>query len=487
MAEKEDDRYVVELEDESEVDWLKEGREETDEEDTPPSTLPKPEYPEDMGRPSLHFVQQARNPLDFMEKTFEGDDIVRIRLPSVGDIYGVTHPEYLKRMLLTEREKFRKSDDFGTAFGEGLLTVEGEEWQQQRNTLQPFFTRDAVRSYADGMTEQITRRCDRWEDGQRFDLQQEFTRMTLDVLFATVLGRELELDGDEKIRTAAEDLHEWFVPTSYVLPRWMPTPSRHRFKQAKKTLREECDRLLAEKSGDAPADPTEADDLLSLLVGIKESGATDSAMLTDDRIRDQMVTIIFAGHDTTTGTLTFACWALANHPGVRKRFHEEVDQLDGPPTPEEADELEMTERIVTETLRLYPPVYSLPRVSAVDQEMGGYYVPEGVRVHANLRMIQRDPRFFDDPHEFRPSRWDGDLSSELHDFAYAPFGGGPRICIGREFALMEAKLALATIGQQYRLEFQGENEDRPTGVEAPTSLEMTLRMEQDQEFVVHER
>ena len=295
-GEKEDDKHAVGLEDEGEVDRMEEGREETENGEGPaPTTLPKPEYPEELGRPSLHFVRRARNPLDFMEKTFQEHDVVRIRMPGEGDSYGTCHPEYLKRMLLTEREKFEKSDDFMTAFGEGLLTVEGEEWQQQRNTLQPFFTRDAVRSYAGGMTEQITRRCDRWEDGQRFDLQQEFTKMTLDVIFATVLGRELELDGDERLRTAAENLHEWFVPTSYVLPEWVPTPSRRRFKKAKRTLQEEADRLLAERSGDAPADPTEADDLLSLLVGIKESGATDSAMLTDDRIRDQMVTIIFAG------------------------------------------------------------------------------------------------------------------------------------------------------------------------------------------------
>jgi cytochrome P450 len=210
-------------------------------------------------------------------------------------------------------------------------------------------------------------------------------------------------------------------------------------------------------------------------------------MLSDDRIRDQMVTIIFAGHDTTTGTLTFACWALVHHPEVRERFHEEVDQLAGPPSAEEVQQLDVTERIVTETLRLYPPVYILPRVSAVDQEIGGHYVPEGVRVHGNLRMVQRDHRFYDDPHEFRPSRWDGGLRSELHDFAYAPFGGGPRICIGREFALMEAKLALATIGQQYEFEFLGENEHRDTGVEPPTSPEMTLRMAQGQEFEVRER
>jgi cytochrome P450 len=210
-------------------------------------------------------------------------------------------------------------------------------------------------------------------------------------------------------------------------------------------------------------------------------------MLNDERIRDQMVTITFAGHDTTTGTLTFACWALATHPEVRERFHAELDALDGPPTLADLDSLTVTERIITETLRLYPPVYVLPRVSATDIEMGGYHIPEGERVNTALWQIQRDERFFEDPHEFRPSRWDGDLRAEIPDFAYAPFGGGPRICLGREFALLEAKLALATIGRQFRLTWLGDNDQRATGVEPPTATQMTLRMEPGHEFRVHER
>jgi len=454
------------------------------EDDDRPGDLPLPPYPPNLGHPSLHVLRQMRDVLGFIERAHRAGDVIRTRRPAMGDDYHLAHPEHAKRVLLTERERFRKSEDFRIAFGEGLLTVEGGEWERQREVLQPLFTRESVHGYADGMVEQIGRRSRRWSDGDRIDLQREFTRMTLDVLFATVLGRELAVDGDRRLREAAADLHEWFVPTSYLLPPWVPTPSRRRFRRGKAALREEADRLLAERRADPPADPSEAEDLLSLLVGLRESGAVDGAALTDERLRDQMVTIIFAGHDTTTTSLTFAFWALANYPAIRERFHEEVDRLDGPPTVEDLDDLEVTERVVTETLRLFPPVYALPRRTAETVAVDGYRIPADERVILEIRRIQRDPRFFDAPTEFRPSRWDGDLRRELHDFAYAPFGGGPRICIGREFALLEAELALATIGREYELYWVGENE--PDG-EPPVSPEMTLRMQEAQEFLVTER
>ena len=449
-----------------------------------PEDLPLPPYPSNLGHPSLHALRQMRDVLEFAERAHYASDVVRTRRPAMGDDYHLAHPEHLKRALLTERETFRKSEDFRIAFGEGLLTVEGEEWHKQRQALRPLFTRDSVLGYADGMVEQVARRSRRWADGDRLDLQAEFTRMTLDVLFATVLGRELELDGDRRLREAAADLHEWFVPTSYLLPPWVPTPSRRRFGRAKATLREEADRLLAERRADPPTDPSEAGDLLSLLVGLREAGAVDRGTFTDERLRDQMVTIIFAGHDTTTTTLTFAFWALANHPEVRERFHEEVDGLDGPPTVADLSTLGVTERVVTETLRLFPPVYTLPRVTTEAVAVDGYRIPADSRVFLEVRRIHRDPRFFDSPDEFRPSRWTGDLRRELHDFAYAPFGGGPRVCVGREFALLEAKLALATIGREHDLYWIGENE--PDG-EPPVSPGMTLRMAQGQEFLVTER
>jgi len=446
------------------------------------STLPLPPYPPNLGSPKLHVFRQMRDPRAFMFESMATHDVVRTHFVGMGDIVAVGHPEHLKRLLLTERDRFSKTDDFSIAFGEGLLTVEGEEWRQQRDVLQPLFVRDAVLGYADGMVEQMRRRVANWEDGQRVELQREMTDMTLDVLFATVLGRQLELDGDEAIREAAEHLHDWFLPTSWFLPDWVPTPARRRFTAAKRTLEREAGRLLDEKTAEgAPTDPSGADDLLSLLVGLRQAGVTDSGMLTDERLRDQMVTMIFAGHDTTTTTLSFAFYLLAHHPDVRERFHAEVDALDGPPTMEDVDDLAVTERVVTETLRLFPPVHTLPRLADETVAFDGYRVPAGTRVHAPLFRIQRDSRFFEAPDTFRPERWTPEFRQSLHNFAYAPFGGGPRICIGREFALLEAKLALATVGREYELYHLGD------GDEEPTSFEMTTRMRQGEEFLVTER
>ena len=453
-----------------------------DDEGVDVSSLPLPPYPPNLGSPKLHVFRQMRDPKQFTVDATATRDVVRTHFVGMGDIYTLAHPDHSKRVLLTERDRFAKTDDFSIAFGEGLLTVEGEEWRQQRDVLQPLFVRDSVLGYADGMVEQIRRRADRWEDGQRFDLQREMTDMTLDVLFATVLGRELELDGDEAIREASEHLHDWFLPTSWFLPNWVPTPARRRFTEAKRTLENEADRLLAEKTAEgAPSDPSEAGDLLSLLVGLREAGVTDSGMLTDERLRDQMVTMIFAGHDTTTTTLSFAFYLLAHHPEVRERFHAEVDELDGPPTMDDVEDLAVTERVVTETLRLFPPVHTLPRLATEDVAFDGYRVPEGSRISIPILRIQRDPRYFEAPEEFRPERWTGDLRQSLHNFAYAPFGGGPRICIGREFALLEAKLALATVGRQYDLYHLNDDD------EEPTSYEMTTRMRQGEQFLVSER
>lgn len=444
--------------------------------------LPLAPYPPELIHPALHPFWAVYDVFEAGERAVGARDVARIRPTATEDYYMIAHPEHLKRALLTEREKFAKTDDFIIPFGEGLLTVEGEEWQQQRQMLQPLFGRKSVMGFADGMAEQIRRRSHRWVDGDRIVLQQEMTDMTLDVLFATVLGRELALDGDEAIRRSAENLHSWFQPSSYVLPNDIPTPNRHRFAKAKKTLKSEADRLLDEKAGDAPSDPSAADDLLSLLVGLRETDVADSGMLSDERLRDQMVTMIFAGHDTTATALTFTFWALAQNPDVRKRFHAEVDQLDGPPTLDDIDDLDVTERIVTETLRLFPSVYQLPRQTTTDVAFDGYRVPEGSRMLLGIRWVHRDGRFYEDPTAFKPERWASGLKAELPDFAYAPFGGGPRLCIGREFALMEAKLALATIGRNYKLYWLGEDTEEP-----PTDPAITIRMEPGKEFLVTER
>jgi len=440
-----------------------------------------PPYPSTVGHHLTHTVGAMRDVLGFRSRAMAERDLVRIHLLGPGDVYHLGHPDHFERVLLNDRDKFRKSDDFQLAFEGGLVAVEGETWQRQRDVLQPLFTRDRLVDYADGMVEQIRRRCRRWTPGERIDLAAESSDLTLDVLFATLFGRELAVDGDEEIRTAASHLHHWFAPTSYPLPTWIPTPARLRFKRGKRRLQGVATDLLEEKADDPPADPSEADDLLSLLVALRESGV-ESEALSDDRLRDQVVTMIFAGHDTTATAISFACYALAHHPEVRDRFHAEVDSLDGPPTLDDLDDLSVTERIVTEALRCYPPVYTIPRETTTDVTMDGYRIPAGEPVWLTVDQVHTDSRFYDDPDAFRPARWDGSLRERIPDFAYVPFGGGPRRCIGRRFALMEAKLALATIGREYHLAWPGTEPDDP-----PLLAGMTARMAPGTEFRVQSR
>jgi cytochrome P450 len=446
-----------------------------------PTDRPLPPYPSTAGHPWTHTFRTMRNLFDFRDRVLANHDVVRVRLLGPGDVYHLGHPEQFERVLVSDRENFRKSDDFRIAFGRGLVAAEDEEWRRQRDVLQPLFRRERLHDYVDTMVDQIRRRSGRWSAGDRIDLPAETGQLSLDVLFATLFGRELALDGDEDVRQAAGRLSDWFTPTSYPLPNWVPTPARRRFAAGRERLRSVADRLLDEKAADPPSTPADADDLLSLLVGLRESEAVEHDALSDDRLRDQVVTMIFAGHDTTATALAFAFYALATEPDVRRRFHAEVDSLDGPPTVDDLDSLDVTDRIVTETLRLYPPVYTIPREAATDVTVDGYRIPAGSRLFLAVEQVQRDARWFDAPEAFRPERWADGLRGRLPDFAYVPFGGGPRRCIGRTFARIEAKLALAVVGREYELRREA------TDADPPLAPEMTLGMEPGTTFRVVER
>lgn len=454
--------------------------------------LPRPPYPAAVGHPLTHTFRTMPDVLAFRDRALADHDVARTHFFGPGDVYNLTHPSHLERALLDDRDAFRKSEDFQVAFEDGLVATEGEQWQRQRRVLQRLFSRDSVRSYADGMGEAVRRRIDTWEHDDRIDLQAEMKRLTLEVLFATLFGRDLELDGDSEIRSAAGHLQEWFAPTSYPLPTWVPTPARRRFKRGRRRLRAAADELLTEAAGGAAPSPTEAEDLLSLLVGIRQRGGDDGDVLADEQLRDQVVTLIFAGHETTASALALSLFEIARRPALRDRFHREVDRLDGDPTLSDIDSLDITERIVTETLRLYPPVYVLPRESTRPIALDGYRIPADVPVWLGIRQVHRDGRFYDAPERFRPGRWRGDAPDDRPDFAYAPFGGGPRLCIGRQFALLEAKLALATIGRRFtlsRVERGASADGSPVGrgTGPPLSADMTLRLASGTDFYVRER
>ncbi len=419
--------------------------------------------PSPQGHPGAgNTLQFAADPFGFVDRVIgEVGDLFRLDLLGE-EVYILAHPDYAERVLVSDVESFGKTEDFRRAFGEGLLTVEGDAWRRQREAIAPHFFRERIDGYADTMAERAARRARTWDE--RIDLESEMSALALEILFASLFGRDLDVDGDDRIRESAAGLNGWFEPTSWALPEWMPTPARRRFRRSVDALEAEADRLI----GDADPD---GDSLLSGLVAAAEAGAP----LTEERLRDQVVTFTFAGHETTAKAMTFAWYYLAQNPSVRARFHDEVDALDGPPG---GDDLPLTRRVVKESLRLQAPVHTVPRRTTDTVEMSGYRIPEGKEVHVALRAIQRDGRFWEAPEAFRPERWTGER--ENADFAYFPFGGGRRTCIGREFALAEATAVLATIGKEYEFRWEG---DVPLAV----TPEVTTRVAGDSPVRVFER
>ena len=430
------------------------------------NTPPAPPAPS--GYPLLgHALQFASSPFDFVENSREAvGDVYLMQLPG-RDVYTLTRPDHFRRALVTEIDSFAKTDDFERVFGDGLLSTEGTQWSRQRGVMQPMFRRERIDGYAPQMVEAVRRRLDTWADGEVRDIETEMRDLTLEILFATLFGREL-LPGDgEELRAASDGLNKWFVPTSWLLPHWVPTPARWTFYRSSRRLRTEVRRLLAEQRYGSGRSDDEADDRPAGLIELlrRAGDATGEAHLSDAEMEDQMLTMLFAGYETTAAALGFAWFELATNPDIRHDFHRELDDVLGgrQPTPDDIAALELTGRIVKETLRLYPPVPTIPRQTTRPVDVDGYRLPADEQVHLSVIAAHRDERSYDDPKSFRPNRWVDGFEEELEPFAYIPFGGGRRTCIGRGFATLEAVVVLATVGQQYRFEWVGD--DTPISIE----------------------
>jgi cytochrome P450 len=420
-----------------------------------------------------HTHRYARDPFAFVDwATDRAGDCLFARVLGEGDLCVLAHPDHVERALVTDRDAFGKGEAFSVAFGRNLLSVEGDQWERQHDAVQEFFYPGKIRGYAEEMVELAARRTDRWADGERISVHEEMRALALENLFATLFDRRLAVDGDADLRRAAAALNLWFKPTSWVLPDWVPTPARRRFARARETLDAEARRLLAEREAAVATDGETGEDLLSTLVALRERGDAD---LSDAEIVDQVTGFIFAGHDTTALAMTYALHLLGTHPEVRERLHAELDDVLGhdaadgaadaatdgaQPSFADLPDLEVTERVLLEALRLYPPIHTIPRVATEDVTVDGHRVPEGTTTHLSVVSIHRDERFYDDPERFRPSRW-RDASPQSKGYAFVPFGAGPRECIGRRFASLEARLVLATVASRYRLEPQSELELAP--------------------------
>ena len=392
-----------------------------------------------------------RDTLGFIERCRDYGDVVRTRFLWVNAFF-LYNPADIETMLTTNARSYRKAQSLRSPFfhrlvGNGLVTSEGEFWRRQRRLAQPAFHRQRISSYGDIMVQYALRTIDTWKDGDERDLSRDMTRLTLEIVVKTLFNSDVSRDADHVGQTLTSLVQPFASQATlkWILDNRLPTPGHRRYFNAVSEIDRIVFRIIAERR----ASGYDEGDLLSMLLQAQDD---DGTRMSDAQLRDEVMTLFLAGHETTALALSWSWYLLASHPEAEKKFHAELDEVLGGRTPTVADmaSLKYTEMIAKEAMRLYPPAYAVGREAIEETEIGGFRVPKGTQLFAFQWVTHRDARFFEDPVAFKPERWTSEKSEQLPKYAYFPFGGGPRQCIGNYFAMMEIVLLLATIGQRFR-------------------------------------
>lgn len=409
------------------------------------------------GRPFIGSLRDfQRNPLGFsLEIAQNYGDIARVTLLGEESIF-VNDPDAIQHILQTNSRNYDKQTmDYQLLYplvGRGLLTSDGDAWLRQRRLMQPAFHRQRIAALGQMMVEETLVALARWRSparqGAPLAVDQEMMRLTLSIvgkaLLSVDLGAEASEFGQAFKRANARFGYENMV--SVMLP-WLPTRQNRQFKSAIQTM----DRLVFEIIARRRAEPGDHDDLLTMLLGARDEET--GVGMSDRQLRDEMMTILLAGHETTANALTWTFYLLSQHPEAVARLRAEVDEVlaDQPPGVADLPRLPYTRMVFQEALRLYPPAWSIARRAVEDDELAGYRIPAGSVVHISLYALHRHPQLWDEPDDFRPERFTDHEVERRHKFAYLPFSAGPRKCIGDQFALTEGQLILASVAQHYDL------------------------------------
>lgn len=412
----------------------------------PPKTKGKPfigSLPALMSNPVLCLEDAARNVGDFTQLSswpFK--------------IFLASHPDLVREVLVTQHRSFiqgRIHQVLKFLLGEGLVSSEGEFHLKQRRLIQPAFHRQRIASYGEAMVSLSEVHAARWRDGATVDVTEEMMELTLRIVVKTLFDSNVQADveriGEAMNIANAYLLQRGLNPLGKALHR-LPLPSTLKFNRAAKTLDEIIYPIIQERQ----ASGEDRGDLLSMLVMARDTEGDGSGM-SQQQLRDEALTLFAAGHETTANALTWTWYLLSQYPQVEAKLHAEVDEVLGDwlPSVDDMPRLKYTEQIITESMRLFPPVWGTSRVATEDVEIGGYKISKGAVIFVSPWVAHRDPRWFDEPLEFRPERWTPEFKDSIPRYAYFPFGGGPRQCIGEPFAWMEGVLVLATLARKWRL------------------------------------
>jgi cytochrome P450 len=413
-----------------------------------PSTLP----PGPAGHPLLGNLREfAGDTLGFATRlAHEYGDVARFRIVR-RTAYLLSAPEAVERVLVENHRNYVKHTFFwrkvNAIFGRGLLTNEGDDWLRQRRLVQPAFHHERIAEYGRIMTKYTLDRLDGWRDGETRDVRGEMTSITFRIVAKTLFDAEVADDAAEiaaAFDTGIEEIARR-IRRPVLIPDRIPTPGNLRYRRAVDRM----DRLVY-RIVDEHRDGRDRGDLLSALMEVRDE---EGRPMSEEQLRDETITMLLAGHETTALGLTWTWYLLSRNPDAVARLEAEVDALGHHPEVGDLPRLPYTERVVTEALRIYPPAYSFGREALEDDEIMGWPVPAGTTLFVFPWVLHRDPRFYSDPLRFHPDRWTDAFRRDLPRLAYLPFGSGPRMCIGREFARMELVLIVATIAQRFRLEW----------------------------------
>jgi cytochrome P450 len=397
-------------------------------------------------------TQYSRDPFGFMLRCAREYGPVASAHLSGRPHFLLSEPADIEHVLVTNHRNYTKGAiqaREASLFGNGLLLSEGEFWRRQRRTMQPAFHRRRVEQYAGIMTAATERMLDGWRHGSTRDIHHDMMRLTLEIVVEVLFGADVH-DRAHRLARAFAVVGEHFqvvYDRIFFIPEWIPVPDNRRYRRALNALDREVDRIIQERRAGGGG----GNDLLGMLLEARDE---DGRPMSDRQLRDEVMGLFLAGHETTAHTLGFACHLLGQHPDQEAKLLAELQAYLGGrlPTVGDLPRLQFTEQVTKEALRLYPAVYSMLREARQDDELGSYHVPAGTTVVLPQWVIHRDGRFFEEPEAFAPERWTADFERSLPRCAYFPFGAGPRVCIGMSFALMELHLILPTILQRWHLE-----------------------------------
>ena len=401
-----------------------------------------------------------RSPMEFLNSLRPYGPVVRFRLLK-HDNYLLTSPELIGKVLTTRQHQFIKNRGFwkryAAIFGNGLITNEGESWRQQRKLAAPSFQHKRLAFYVNHMLDYTTHMLDVWQPGQIRDIHQDMMQVTAEIAMRALFNVEFSAQ-DYGLHNATQQLEAQIavrLGRPFPLLDYLPTAANIRYWRALRTI----DRQLAlfiEQQRHSP-------ERKSLLSTLMDARYEDGSALSDRQLRDETITLFLAGHDTTAITLSWAFYLLSQHPQYWALLRQEWASVlqDRQPGIDDLPQLPLTRGVIRETLRLYPPAYMIGREALEDVQLGGFRIPKGKGVVISAYVMGRHPEYFPQPELFRPERWTTEFEKELPRYAFIPFGGGPRTCIGEGFALLEAMIVLILTGRRFNLCYAGDNAPVP--------------------------